>query len=327
MKKVLVYTIVLMAFCAPLFAGTYVHDMGTLTPIVKVGPNYVAQQLDLLIAPWGSGGPLGLVGAIDPVTKAPIVDDKTKLQVMELDFAPAMHAGLGSTTLKQLFQSATLVKCHFDRKAVCMEWCEENVSQPKSPLLSKDGIKTSWPLMYETNGTTFELTINYGTTKLAAHPGYGPSKQHTEIYKWKVVAETWTDLENAIELFWRLPAGQCELSMITSKKVHDGLLWYLNGTPNPFNPGVPPIKGFKKLAADLDRDGWNKLYADPVFGFKKYLEDRCWLGCCISTDPCVPGPDATIHMIIDTCAAPVASVLLTDLWEIGKKLTMFGEAP
>jgi hypothetical protein len=328
MKKVLVLSIVLMAFCVPTMAGTYIHDMGALSPIKLVGGSYIPQQLDLLIAPWGTGGPLGLKGSVDPITKAPIIDSVTGLQVMEIDFSPAMHAQ-GTAPTQVIFQSATLVKVHQLRKSVCMQWCDDNIVQPPSGVASSVGIRTSWPLMFETNGTTFELTINYGTTRFTTHPAIGtqtfaPSKGHTEIYRWKVVADQWSDMENAIELFWRLPVGSCELTMITSKAVRDRLLQYLNGW-QPYITGTPAVKGFKALAAAVpqDRAGYNLLYQD----FKNYLSSfNCWQGCCQlngvadPSSPCVPAPDAQFNSIIDTCAAPVASILLTDLFEISKKL-------
>jgi hypothetical protein len=315
MKKSLVYAIVLMAFCAPLFAGTYVWPTVILKPIVNCCPQ------NFCIDP-------GTKKAVDDDGR-PIIDPVTQLQLDEVTFEKLMHATAAGS--KIIFQSATLIKCHPERKAVCIQWCEDDVVQPPvtvPPTPASEGIRLCWPLAYETNGTEWQLTINYATTRYVSLLGLPPSKSHTEIYKWLLKADEWSDLEQAICLFWKYPVGQCELSMISSTKVRDRLLWFLNGTPA--QPWSPAIKGFKDLALAKDRVGWDKLYVK----YKEFLEKRfgatayCWPGCCYPdpADPCVPQPDASIHEIIDTCAAPVGSILLTDLWEIGKALGMMSDA-
>jgi len=314
MKKV-AFSLVLIALCASAFAGTYTHPTVSLAPITNVG-TLAGNVLDI---------PVGYVGAVDPITKIPVIDPVTGLQVQEMTFAPMLAVPVDWwTTGKAVFESATLVKHHEPRKSVCQDWCDAGdiiqppVTVPATPAIK--GIRVHWPLMFETNGTSWTLTVNYHTTKAFLLPTTAlASKEHTEVFKWVVVANTFADLDNAIKLFYKVPAGQCELPFITGKNCYDLLNWYIfTGSPAG-TPGFPAIgsPSFSALATAKDKVNWDVRWAK----FVTFLQSMCWAGCCSGgsgTDPCDPGPSASMCGIIDTCSAPVASIILTDLWEAGK---------
>ena len=78
------------------------------------------------------------------------------------------------------------------------------------------GIRTWWPLMYELPGTNWTLTISYKLDD-------APYTTEQDIWTWEVDA-TLDSLEGIIRLFHQLPAGSCQVPLISSETLYNRLL-------------------------------------------------------------------------------------------------------
>jgi len=216
------------------------------------------------------------------------------------------------------YQSVVLTKKHCPRKAACsFQWCPDPATQvgmvfDQQGTFVKSNINLCWPLMYESDCTTFQLIVTYATSAMVSIANEKPSRIHTDIFTWKVDVSTWADFECAVSLFASSAAGQCELAQIHGNGVLAKLNWFLNGTPA--QNGKVAILGLKDLVAQ------NKIVeANIRFGlFEQYIESLCWSGCAGVPECTQPSADSA--GIINTDCAPVASVLINDVWAIGKKL-------
>lgn len=83
-------------------------------------------------------------------------------------------------------------------------------------------IRKWWPLMYEVPGTTFTLTILYGTGALFDDDGPGPNPPawaHVEQWVWTVGADL-ESLSNLLQLFHQLPFGKDEVPLISDETLY-----------------------------------------------------------------------------------------------------------
>lgn len=83
-------------------------------------------------------------------------------------------------------------------------------------------IRRWWPLMYEVPGTTFTLTILYGTGSLFDDDGPGPNPPawaHVEQWVWTVGADL-ESLSDILELFHELPFGKDEVPLISDETLY-----------------------------------------------------------------------------------------------------------
>jgi len=248
-----------------------------------------------------------------------VVDPVTNLVKLQPTWENYMTGKTVAGFSQVIYQSVVLVKKHAVRKAACdFVWCPDPLPQvgmvfDADGVFVKSNINTHWPLAFETDGTTFTLTVTYSTDKSVALPGaanYRPSRVHTEVYVWKVVDNTWADLALALRLFYALPAGQCELAMITSDQVLTQFNWFINGTPA--QNGKVAILGIQSLI-----QAGKVAEANARFGqLEEYIDSVCWSGCGSASSCTQPSP--AVVGIINTPSAPVASILLNDVWAIGK---------
>lgn len=86
----------------------------------------------------------------------------------------------------------------------------------KSVQQSGRNIRTWWPLMYELPGTKWTLTIY---SKLEEAP-YTPRQ---DVWAWQVDADL-DSLKGIIKLFHQLPAGSCQVPLISSEVLYNKLL-------------------------------------------------------------------------------------------------------
>jgi streptogramin lyase len=102
------------------------------------------------------------------------------------------------------------------RKAVPVYVCSVPIGG--KPVLQQGtrNIRMWWPLMYELPGTKWTLTISY---KLGNPPG--TNKQ--DVWTWQVDA-TLDSMKNLVELFHELPAGSCQVPLISSEALYVELL-------------------------------------------------------------------------------------------------------
>lgn len=86
-------------------------------------------------------------------------------------------------------------------------------------------IRRWWPLMYELPGTTFTLTILYGTSVLFDDDGPGPNPPawaHVEQWEWLVSAD-FLSLSNLLDLFHEVPFGKDEVPLISDEDLYTAL--------------------------------------------------------------------------------------------------------
>lgn len=85
-------------------------------------------------------------------------------------------------------------------------------------------IRLWWPLMYEIPGTTWTLTILYGTPIAWQDAPYNPpSYVHTETWSWQVDADL-DSLQTLLHLFHELPFGLDEVPLISDEVLFPILL-------------------------------------------------------------------------------------------------------
>jgi len=315
MKRVLLVAFVLAAFAVPAMAGTYVHDSQfTSLTEPKAGDANVPFAAGVLNPFNAACVPQifelipGDKPAVDPLTGKAIVDENG-CQARDLTWFSYMSA----TGVVKTYQSAELVKIHPIRKFVCgLDWCADPIRQ-NGPA----GINLKWPLLFETDGTVFMLTVRY-QTNLAVNPFFPSGKKsitHKEIWIWRVKADTWANLECRVNTFRVLPAGMCELSMITSDKIVKRINYYENGNLNCVVNVQDTFAGIKSLLT-TDR----AAAGDAFLALESYIGSLCWSGCECRTapDPCAPAPAPDFLGIINKCDAPGANVLINDVWAIAR---------
>ena len=100
-------------------------------------------------------------------------------------------------------------------------------------------IRLWWPLMYETPGTTFTLSILYGTSSLYDDDGPGPDKPawaHNVQWIWTVGAD-FESLSNLLEVFHELPFGKDEVPLISDEPLYDALQFKVASASAAYDAG------------------------------------------------------------------------------------------
>lgn len=154
-------------------------------------------------------------------------------------------------------------------------------------------IRLWWPLMFEVPGTTFTLTITYGTTVAFDDDGPGPnpaSYVHTEIHIWKVCADL-DSMINLVNLFHEIPFGTDEVPLISNEDLFPILLGYLVDAKNATDLSVigALLVTFESEVSDNcipvsppkpNPNGPDTGVAGgPLFGDKR-PQDQCYPACC-----------------------------------------------
>jgi len=300
MKKTLLIALAILAIAAPAFAAVLVQPTVIVKPLVlcssSTDPGCMIPGV-LALDP-------GFELVVDQATGNAVIDPITGKQAIKATFLNYMSASKIAGVVCT-YQSAMLQKVHAVRKAAC------NFQWPADPLVQvgKDNINLYWPLLYETDGTTFTLTVNYSTNKpVALTSGERPTRIHTEIWSWKVQWNTWAELQARINYFTAYPAGVCELFAI-NQLVAQKIAWFIDGAPAM--PGVNAVLGIKGLIAA------NKLSDAAVrFGqLEGYIDEQ---GCIDPCDYAQGQPLKGVLGISNSAQLPVASILLNDVWAVGK---------
>jgi len=107
-------------------------------------------------------------------------------------------------------QTPSIIQCAdvFPAKLICQQ--------------GTPNIRLWWPLMYEVPGTTWTLTILYGTSVPYDDDGSGPNPLgyvHTEVWQWCVDANL-DSLSDLLELFHELPFGLDEVPLISDEVLY-----------------------------------------------------------------------------------------------------------
>jgi hypothetical protein len=165
-------------------------------------------------------------------------------------------------------------------------------------------IRTWWPLMYELPGTTWTLTVFYGTTvqyKDSANPNNG-AYAHTEVWTFAVDADL-ESMQDEIALFHELPFGKDEVGLISDEVL------------------------FPVLESDLSAVADDLANGDTFDGglglsdFEMTVSDAC-----ITTSPAFPDPTGISTGIANTDENPACCKLLADAEYVGFKYNLFQKA-
>ena len=157
-------------------------------------------------------------------------------------------------------------------------------------------VRLWWPLMYEVPGTTWKLTILYGTTTPWDDDGPGPNPPayvHTEEWVWKVDA-TLEKMGQLIELFHEIPFGLDEVPLISDEVLYVNLLQKL-----------------ADVAAAPDALAANFAMAD----FEMTVMDAC-----IAVSPKYPNPTGNGTGIANSYENPACCKLLVDAEYVANQL-------
>ena len=153
-------------------------------------------------------------------------------------------------------------------------------------------IRLWWPLEYEVPGTTFTLTILYGTPVLWDDDGAGPNQPawvHVEQWVWNVDTDL-PHLSLLLELFHELPFGLDEVPLISDEDL------YL------------PLQA-KIAAAQAAYLGGDTATAAAVLAdFELEVMDAC-----ITCSPAYPNPTGPTTGIANSAENPACCKLLVDV--------------
>lgn len=329
MRKIVLVAVAVLAFASPAVGGLNTYRAGD--PI-----NGTPTQDGALKPIMGGTAQLFV---LDP-TPIPVfdingnvvIDRDTGLQQKYFSWARYMRwARAGHKTV---LQGITLQKVHPFRKAACdFSWPVEpvynattgqtvvtqrgstkNPSNPNEQLYQLwDGIQTVWPLLYEVDGTVFELTVVYSTPNdvHTDQTGGKPGKQHTDVYQWPVVWNSPAEIALRIDYFARIPGSVCEVFAIPPPVV-TRILQYWQGFGSPllgnYSPGM-----FSLVTAGRISEAYVLLAS-----LEDYIEQQ---GCM---DICEGGPGSPFAQgIVNNPSMPVASLLLNDIWAWAKAAELF----
>jgi hypothetical protein len=174
------------------------------------------------------------------------------------------------------------------------------VNQQGSP-----NIRVWWPLMYELPGTTWTLTVFYGT-KLAyvdsANIGKPGAYAHTEVWTFAVDADL-ESMEAELALFHEIPYGKDEVGLISDEVLFPVLETKLAGISDDLVNG------------DLFDGGL--LLSD----FEMEVSDAC-----ITSSPRFPYPTGQFTGIANSDENPACCKLLADSEYVGFKYNLFQTA-
>ncbi len=152
-------------------------------------------------------------------------------------------------------------------------------------------IRLRWPLMYEVPGTTWTLSITYGTPDLVNLPGELPgtlSYVHQDVWTW-VVRVTPRDMKDLLVLFHELPFGTDEVPLISDEALYIALQAKLD-----------------QFAAAIDA-GDTATVAAVLADFELEVMDAC-----IGASPALPNPGGPGTGIANTAENPACCKLLAD---------------
>jgi len=277
------------------------------------------------VTPLANG--IAQVLAIDPgfkpvydlVTGQPVIDAFTGQQKLQRTWTNYMYFAKQGKVVH--LQSVKLEKIIPERKVACgAGW----VTSPVTVLQQdKDQIMLLWPLLYEVDGVEFRLSVTYTTDERLAYPAPFPanvsSRIHLEVYKWTVVSNTWDAFQARLDYFARTPAGICETFVVTPLS-YAKIGWFING----FGSGATFVPGIKFYLGASP----NPVAAAGRFAaLEEYLDSVCVTSCgglyasgINAGTPAALPPDG--EAILDNPTVPADSLLLNDLWAVGKKLNI-----
>ena len=160
-------------------------------------------------------------------------------------------------------------------------------------------IRLWWPLMYEVPGTTWTLTILYGTSVPYDDDGTGGPNPagyvHTEVWQWQVDASL-DSLENLMELFHELPFGLDEVPLISDEVLYPILMDKIDAIEEAVEATEPDTVTAGLILGDFEMEV---------------------MDACIPVSPMTPAPTGPGTGIANTVENPACCKLLADAEFIG----------
>lgn len=206
----------------------------------------------------------------------------------------ANYIGAAKAGIQYGIKNVTLTKQTPDIIQCADVFPAKRISQQGTP-----NIRTNWPLMYEIPGTTWTLTILYGTSVPWDDDGPGPNKPayvHTETWEWYVDA-TLESMKDLLALFHEVPFATDEVPLISDEVLYPKLLAKLD-----------EIIAFHGMA-DFVNSGL-------AFGdFEMMVMDAC-----IAVSPPKPRPTGPGTGIANSMENPACCKMLADAEYVGKRL-------
>lgn len=197
--------------------------------------------------------------------------------------SPLVPYTIKNTTLVKVTPSH--VQCKMDNGNEILP--AHTITQQGTP-----NIRLRWPLMYEAPGTTFTLTIVYGTPALYDDDGPGPNPPawvHVEQWVWTVSAD-FESLSDVLELFSELPFGQDEVPLISDGPLYETLQAKVEAAQNAYESGDLALAGL--ILADFELEV---------------------MDACIDASPPFPNPTGPGTGIANTDENPACCKLLIDV--------------
>ena len=171
------------------------------------------------------------------------------------------------------------------------EFCPERYPKRNRVQSGTDNIRLWWPLLLESPGAVFQLTITWGTKQALNFPGEKArvySYVHEDIWLWTVDPRL-EDLVSALIVFHTIPFGADQTPWITDEELYAELMDYLD-------------------AAIAYRDAGDMVNArGQVVNFLSALGDRG-----LTESPDAPDPTGPEQGVADTDEIPAICVLMND---------------
>jgi hypothetical protein len=180
--------------------------------------------------------------------------------------------------------------------------CSEVFSDTPVSQQGTANIRTWWPLFYEAPGTTWTLTILYGTYQAWDDDGTGPNKPgyvHCEIWQWVLDADL-SSLRRTLELFHELPFGASGAPLVSDEPLYASL------------------RGELALARACLNFGDTAGAGMALMEFELAVSDSC-----IGLPPLVPNTSGVGTGIAQSTENPSACKLLVDTEYVARKLGIF----
>ncbi len=189
-------------------------------------------------------------------------------------------------------QTPSIIQCAdvFPAKTICQQ--------------GTSGIRRWWPLMYEVPGTTWTLTIQYGTNNQYDDDGAGPNPAgyyHSQTRQWYMDA-TLDSMKDLLALFHELPFGLDEVPLISDEVLYPVLLAKLGGIAEALDGPEPDLLSAAMLLGDFEMEV---------------------MDACISVSPARPRPTGPGTGIANSEENPACCKLLADIEYIGRTTGAF----
>jgi hypothetical protein len=321
MRRMLLVAIALLVIASPAVAQPMVVGSVEVKPLVAG----IAQIVDM--------NP-DTVPVFDPITGQPVIDPLTGRQAVKRTWTNYMYFATpaGGSRVTHL-QAITVEKIVPERKVACgADWPTEKFTVLQQGI---EDVQTKWPLLYEVDGTEIRLTVTYTTDVRVGYPSPPfptnvASRVHVETYSWFVDSDDFTpalpgnpaalsltSFNARVRFFSLLPAGICETFAITPASV-DKILTFIYGYGSPsLGDFIPGIADYLALTPP-SKVGAAQRFAD----LEAYIDSVCMTRCdALYLEGLNAGtPDPRAESILDNPVVPAASLLLNDLWAVGKAM-------